>query len=212
MISQLLIHPEINSRTAKIHQILQELKLSQDHPDVLFFDEESKLGIEAARKIQQFLSLKPFQGDSQAIVILTAENLTLDAQNALLKTLEEPPTQATIILGVNSEDQLLPTIISRCQLILLPKGEKETTKARDKLLADIEKLMGESTEKRFQYIEKLDEKEIFLSTLTTYFHAQLPKQKEFLKDLIQAEEWASSNVNIRAILEYLMLKMPQKEK
>ena len=57
--------------------------------------------------------------------------------------------------------------------------------------------------------ENLDE---FLKNLVSYFHRNLTsntKNKEFIKNLLTAEEWANQNVNIRAILEYLMLVMPK---
>lgn len=73
---------------------------------------------------------------------------------------------------------------------------------------DIEKLIGSSIEERFEFIEKLKDKESFLLSLVAYFHKKLPSNAEFVKELLQAEKWAKQNVNIRAILEYLMLKMP----
>ena len=212
MISYLITHQEVLTRVDKIQTILQDLNLSTNHPDVLWLGEESKQGMESARRIQQFLGLKPSQGQTQAVVILTSENLTLDAQNALLKTLEEPPAHATIILGSASQDQLLPTIISRCQLISLTDDSNQTPEVRQKLEAEVKKLIDLSIEKRFQYVEKLEEKERFLYALTSYFRQQLPSYKDFLKELVVAEKWAQANVNIRAILEYLMLKLPENDK
>ncbi len=187
--------------------ILEQNGLSRSHPNLLWLDEE-KLGIEQVRKIKEFLSLKPYQGKSQAVVAIQADNLSLDAQNAFLKTLEEPPAEAVIILGVSSEDKLLPTVISRCQITHLDKDKR----GEGKYFPDIEKLLGASTEERFKFIEKLDGKDQFLKDLAAYFQGQLLKEpekhKDFIKDILEAEKWANQNVNIRAILEYLMLKMP----
>ena len=61
-----------------------------------------------------------------------------------------------------------------------------------------------------QYIEKLKDREEFFQALVEYFHKKLPSNSEFVKELLQAEQWQNQNVNIRAILEYLMLVMPQK--
>lgn len=217
MISCLLISPDLAQREAEVEKMLEELGLSKNHADVLWFGEDEKLGIGEARIIQEFLSLKPYQGKNQAVVLLVAENLTLDAQSALLKTLEEAGEDVSIILGVPSEDQLLPTIISRCQIINLPICAP-TYEVGARLQEDIDTLLKSSTEERFKFIEKLEDKENFLKALTSYFRNQLlldikprgfdNKTRSFLKDLVEAEKWAKQNVNIRAILEYLMLKIP----
>lgn len=227
MISSLIIHPDVKSRERETEKILAKLELSKNHPNILWFTPEDKLGIEQARQIKDFLSLKPYQGKHQAVVVVAAENLTDEAQNALLKTLEEPAEEAILILGVGSEDQLLPTIISRCQII---NSSYQTPEARldsarqveQKYQKEIEKLLQLSIEQRFKFVEKLEEREVFLSALTAYFRHELLQKSAgvnlihlggvqlFLQDLIEAEKWANQNVNIRAILEYLMLKMPQK--
>lgn len=218
MIPYLLIHSNNSRRVKEVEKILLENDFSLNHPDLLIFKEDEKLGIEQAKKIQQFLSLKPYQAKGQAVVIIAAENFTLDAQNALLKTLEEPPEEAIIILGVSSEEQLLPTIISRCKTVNLSDENPQVISL--KYQKDIEKLLPLDMEKRFQYIEKLDSREGFLSALTAYFRNQLLSNdvqpprlhkktiNNFLQNLTEAEKWAKQNVNIRAILEYLMLKMP----
>lgn len=229
MIPQLLIHPQVLPREEAAQKILNDLKLSKNHPSLLWLGEEEKLGIEQARQIKDFLSLKPYQGEKQAIVLLAAENLTLDAQNALLKTLEEPPGEVIVILGIASEDQLLPTILSRCHTNYLDNSSDQNKQLSEKDIRDIEKLIPSSMEERFVFIEKSKDKEEFLLTLTTYFRSQLLAHPSgaatsppgrwtheqlhfFLKELIQAQRWAKQNVNIRAILEYLMLKMPKMEK
>lgn len=219
MISQIVIHPQTDERREKIKKILSQLNLATNHPDVLWLEDEEKLGIEQARKIKEFLSLKPYQGQNQAVVLISSENLTPEAQNALLKTLEEPPKAASIILGLSYEDQLLPTILSRCQIMNLTKAKIAGTDTQDQ--QEIKKLLSSSREERFRFIEKLENKEDFLKSLTSYFRYEVVgksagvrkfhpggRNAEFLKDLIKAEKWANQNVNIRAILEYLMLRMP----
>lgn len=221
MLACLLIHPDILKRQGKAESMLAENNLSKDHPDLLWFGAEEKLGIAQARQVREFLSLKPYQGSAQAVVLIAAENLTDDAQNALLKTLEEPPENTVLILGVASDDQLLPTVLSRCKVINLENPQSKSGGSFD---AEIEKLQESSMEKRFQFIEKLDKKDEFLISLTAYFRQQLLANTAggnpvpppgwnltFLQDLLEAEKWARQNVNIRAILEYLMLRMPSRK-
>lgn len=211
MQTYLLIHADTSKREEKAEEILLENNLARNHPNLLWFSPEEKLGIEQARQIKDFLSLKPYQGSSQAVILICAENLTPDAQNALLKVLEEPPEGTIFILGASSEDQLLPTVLSRCQIVNL---SMPATSDKGKYQQEIEKLFGYSMEKRFQFIEKLDKKEEFLLALASYFRQQMLKNlsnrelQVFLSDLIDAERWANQNVNIRAILEYLMLRIP----
>lgn len=221
MIPYLIVHPEVNKRIDKIQEILRQNNLSFTHPDVFYLEESSKLGVEEAKKIKEFLSLKPFKAKLLTVVIIKAENLTNEAQNTLLKTLEEPLGEVLFIMGVSQEDQLLETILSRSETVYLKDQAEEKNKLLlKKYSQEINTLRSEDTSKRFQYIEKLKDKEEFLFALTVYFRQELlaisqgvdtippPRCSGFLKELIQAEKWASQNVNIRAILEYLMLKLP----
>jgi DNA polymerase-3 subunit delta' len=86
------------------------------------------IGIESVRKLEHFLSLKvPGNETVNRIVILSdTQTMTVEAQNALLKTLEEPPAHTVIIMTANSEQALLPTVRSRLQLIQLHRPEKAT--------------------------------------------------------------------------------------
>lgn len=82
------------------------------------------IGIEAVRTLEHFLSLAvPKQvtktGIDRAILIENAEALTTEAQNALLKTLEEPPVGTIMILTATSQDALLPTVRSRVQVVAI---------------------------------------------------------------------------------------------
>lgn len=78
--------------------------------------DKASIGIEAVRELQQFLKLKlPNNAPWRIIIIPSAQALTIEAQNALLKLLEEPPERTVLILATDSEQALLPTIRSRSQ-------------------------------------------------------------------------------------------------
>ncbi len=206
MIARLLIGSQEN-RSEKIQSFLEEAGLKNPHPDLLYFPADSKLGISEARKIKEHFSLKPYSSKSRAVVLEDASSLTPEAQNALLKTLEELSEHALFILCANSDAFFLPTVLSRCQIITLQPGRLQ---AKSNFSADIEKLLTTSIEQRFEYIEKLKDREEFFHSFVNYFHIKLPANTEFVSELLQAEEWANQNVNIRAILEYLMLLMTKK--
>ncbi len=222
MIARLLISPDITKIKKAIGETLslhfEGVKLN--HPDVLHFRVGEKLGISEARKIKSHFALKPFSAKGRVLVIEDAGSLTIEAQNALLKTLEEPPKEAILILGVASDTYLLPTILSRCQIIRLDATDPTgiTNNTYESYVKDVEKMLDSTAEERFAYVEKLKDKESFLHNLTQVFREMLyapgPRLAKlevnnFLKELLQAEEWAKQNVNIRAILEYLMLVMPR---
>jgi DNA polymerase III delta prime subunit len=212
MIPTIIIDPKIESRLNTIHQILKEKNLSKDHPNMLWLSDEEKLGIKEVKRVLEHLTLKPYQSLGQAVVILNADDLTLEAQNSLLKTLEESPSESIILLGVSSEDKLLPTVLSRCQIIH-NTNQQDTFKSSNKFITEIEQLSQMNIEQRFQYIEKLKDKEEFFNALVMFFREVLHKtsNKEilsFLKEVSLMEEYWQANVNQRAILEYLMLVLP----
>ena len=77
------------------------------------------IGIDQIRELQHKLNLKPFEGAFRVTIFEDSERMTEEASNALLKTLEEPPSQSLLILLASQETQLLPTIRSRCIRIKL---------------------------------------------------------------------------------------------
>lgn len=208
MLAKILISADLDNRIGEMSKILP-----RSHPDLLYFEAGEKLGMEQAKIVKDHFSMKPYSEKGRVLIIEDVSTMTLDAQNTLLKTLEEPPEEAVIILGTPMEDNLLPTLLSRCEIIVLNQNGGETPIGVSPLYQDIQKLLSYSIQDRFEYIEKLKDKAEFLEELVHYFHQELrlhPRgvNSKFIKELIQAEEWAKQNVNIRAILEYLMLVMP----
>ncbi|MCC5880106.1 MAG: hypothetical protein JJU03_09475 [Idiomarina sp.] len=90
---------------------------AQHHPDFLRLgeDSESSIGVDSVRQLQQRLSNTAHQGGHKVVLLANAHNMTVAAANALLKTLEEPPRDSTIVLATNRWDSLLPTVRSRLQ-------------------------------------------------------------------------------------------------
>ncbi len=88
------------------------------------------LGIESVREMRQSLAERPFYGRRKVYLIEDAECLTVEAENALLKTLEEPPPFVVLLLVALSDHLLLPTIVSRCQVLSLrPLPRREVRQA-----------------------------------------------------------------------------------
>ncbi len=78
---------------------------------------KGSIKIEQIRELRREIDLKPFEDRKKIYIIDQAEEMTIEASNCLLKTIEEPPDYAIIILICINTDSILPTIISRCQLI-----------------------------------------------------------------------------------------------
>ena len=92
------------------------------HPDVNIIQSDSEGGtlrVDQIREVQRALSLKPYQVNYRVILFLRFQEANDNAANALLKTLEEAPAHAVLILTADTPEQLLPTIISRCEIIRL---------------------------------------------------------------------------------------------
>lgn len=75
--------------------------------------------IEQIRALQTDAALSPLEGEYRVFIIPEIERASLPAANALLKTLEEPPPRVVMLLTSTRRDQLLPTVLSRCQIIAL---------------------------------------------------------------------------------------------
>lgn len=215
MIARLLISNNLETRLKEISNILDSFIQTNDisHPDILYIKAEENLGIAEARKIKEHFSLKPYSAKGRMVIIEDSSTMTTEAQNALLKTLEELPETSLFVIGAKSENELLPTIISRCQITIL-KDSKDSQ--NQSFQDDLVQLIDSPMAKRFEFVEKLKDKREFLFFMTRYFHQlflrEKPKEKQklglFLEELLLAERWAKQNVNIRGILEYLMLSMP----
>lgn len=93
---------------------------SNNHPDVIWVTHEkpNSIGVEDIRgQVNNDVGIKPYYGPKKVYIIKEAEKMTVQAQNALLKTLEEPPAYAVIILLTTNAEALLATILSRCVML-----------------------------------------------------------------------------------------------
>lgn len=91
---------------------------SQNHPD--FWLVEAEKNIIRKEKVDQVIksvNTYPLESNRKIIIIDSSHKMGIESQNALLKTLEEPPSYMNIILITEEKEQILPTILSRCQII-----------------------------------------------------------------------------------------------
>jgi len=192
----------------KIDQICSGLghKFNQNNPDVLLIDQNSGWGIDQIRKISNFLSQKPFCHQNKIIIILEAQNLNIESQNALLKILEEPGKNNYVIISTNKEKNILPTIISRCQTIKV--SEKSNIKIKkeieviDNLIKDL--ALSEKLGKNKENILPLLENQLY------FYQQELiknPNQKNtyLVEKIIKAIKMINANVDPRNALDYVFI-------
>ena len=113
-----------------------------NHPDIIWVTHEKPNSIsvdDIREQVNNTIMIKPYQGPYKVYVIDHADIMTPQAQNALLKTIEEPPQYAVIMLLTENAEMLLPTIASRCVMlklryirdVLIKKYLMETLKVPD---------------------------------------------------------------------------------
>ena len=97
------------------------------HPNILWIEPEkagAAIKVDQIREVSEFVSQSSLKGHRRFVIINPADDMNINAANALLKTLEEPAHGAMLIL-ISSEAQRMPaTILSRCQRFVFPRPEK----------------------------------------------------------------------------------------
>jgi len=179
---------------------------------------EKMMGIEDVRNIHKAILLKPFRGKTKAVTIEADEGITPEAQNALLKILEEPPANTILIITTAKKDLILPTIISRCTLVS-PK-EKEIKLTDNDVLAleqTLDTLMNGKTGDKLEIAQDVTKNKgdvfLWLEKMAILVKNKLPennnsKYLSFLRELQKTYKTIkSTNVSQRAALENLFLSL-----
>jgi len=190
----------------KIGQKERGKKINQD-PDTLIINRQKTIGIEAIRKIKKWLSQKAYQEKKRLIVIYQAQQLTIEAQNAFLKTLEEPPKNTLILLAVDNSHRLLPTIISRCQIVRL-KANNSLQKPIDQKLIEV---FNKNLAEKIIFSQKMGKKkkEEVLAWLAEQKQAlrqnKNRKNLKIIACLDRAEKMIEANLAPRLALTYCLI-------
>jgi DNA polymerase III delta prime subunit len=193
------------------HQIGQicdylDNKINPNNPDIFIINQQSGWTIQLVRQIKHFLSHKPFNHQNKIVIIYQSDNLNIESQNALLKTLEEPGNNNYLILSTAKPSKLLPTITSRCQSIKLKNNHQSTKDTPLQITHQIKKDLFKS-----DTLSK-DKKQIL-----SYLENQLKiYQKLLLKNpnksnslliqrIIKAIQMINSNVDPKSALDFVFL-------
>lgn len=114
--------------------------------DVRVLGQEAPIAIADIHSLRSTLHFKPYAGSHALLVIWAFAGLSQEVANSILKTLEDPPQTLIIVLGAQTEDSLLPTIISRCQTIYLDKSEPSIVAQEHTLSKIRQQTLGERLE------------------------------------------------------------------
>ena len=132
----------------------------QAHPDILWVEPEKKsraISIEQVRDLQRMIYQTSFAGSWKACVMTAADRMGDPAANAFLKTLEEPPARSVFFLLTDSPQSLLPTIVSRCQRVVVAGDPARLPDAwRQALLAVLAESSGAGALAAFSRADRVD--------------------------------------------------------
>lgn len=173
----------------EIERELVETFALSGSPDY-FVHKDSVFGIDNARTLSEISFRKAFTG--KKFFLIAPEKLTLEAQNALLKTFEDPAPDTHFFLVVRSVESILPTLKSRCQVLELSRSEE---------VKEAEKFMKLSLKERLAFVKKFVDAEknvsVFLDELLL-----LTRSKPVYKLRLVSD---ARGVSPRLILEHLAL-------
>lgn len=223
----LIVGGSKEKRSGEVERLIKDWQV-QTFDRIVIAPEGQSLTIGQVRDMASRLQLTPYQSPLVVGVIYDAHFLTLPAQAALLKTLEEPPLHARIILEAEIGSKLLSTIISRCQIIDLGNTPNPSAKAVIQALGEIDQLLKAEIGNRLVLIEPLAKTreealawvdlavaalhQLLLAqhhsdpsgqqSLRRYFH--LPTTK-LIRRLLLAQSQLTSNVTPKLVLDNIFL-------
>ncbi|MBA4419796.1 MAG: hypothetical protein C0391_01480 [Anaerolinea sp.] len=155
-------------------RVCQQIETTQysDLQVLELLEGKSEISREQVRLTQQFLSLTPYQSKSKVAIFRDFQLASAGTQDALLKTLEETPGSARIFITVDALENLLPTTVSRCEVLSLrPMPAEElanTLHARLHVEPEKARLLGHISGGRYGYARLLAEDESLLQKRATW--------------------------------------------
>lgn len=191
----------------------------QETPDIHILDskEENSIGIEDVKDFVKEMIYKPFGGGEQIAIVYEAEKLTTQAQNSLLKTLEESNDDTIYILCVDNEKNVLPTIYSRSKPIYIQQEIQQNT------FIEKPEIFSMDLVEQFNLIETISKEKQpcldLLASMEAYMKIELEKEikndninssrviSERLKEIQDTREKINSNCNKKLVLEALVISL-----
>jgi DNA polymerase-3 subunit delta' len=182
----------------------EKIQLGKNPDLILIEPEEKEIKISQIRELIWKLSLKPYSASLKVAIIDKAHLMNQEAQNCFLKTLEEPKKNTYLILITEYPESLLPTILSRCQIIKfysVSKKEIEDYLTKEKInkekIQEVLKFSMGKPGRAIDFIsnsEKLEEWQKNIKTADKILNLDLSSKFQYAKDLAQKN-------NLREVLE-----------
>lgn len=191
-------------------KILNSLSIDFDKStlDLMLISPTNSIGIDQVRTIRKFIFQKPIKNKHKIVVVEQAEKLTQAAQNALLKTLEEPPDYSVIFLETNNKKALLETIISRSRVKIIPQQQSKTASSKTRNLEALLLEIGQTEDAKLwlkkeilaRYFELLD-------SIAQQNHQETQFAQTALSASASAKAMIDANVNPKFALFNLLFKL-----
>lgn len=190
---------------------------SQNHPDIKLINEEGEtIKINTVREMIQTVYEKPILSNKKIYIINDCDKMTKEAQNSLLKTLEEPPEYIVMILIASNSDMILNTIKSRCTKIVFDKLKENEIR---EILSDIEFKNTEISKNMYDFFDGSIGKALqILEKKEQYENLEnfVSKIKDSSKlDFITMNKETFTKEEVNGLLEYcivLLFNLGKKEK
>ena len=211
--SWLLVAPKLEEAKKAAARLLSPLPSRPfSHPDCLLLSPHPHLGIGEVREATRFLATRPWEGNWKVVIFQAAEKLTLPAQNALLKTLEEPGERRYLLLLTTQPAALLPTVISRCHLLRLPGAPSLSPSGKQLLLLAGADLKQKLTTLRRLAPQKREELASWLEEASRGCQKLLlenpaPKTAQVIRLLEEARRMVEANLEPADIIDWLALRL-----
>lgn len=205
---------------AEINRLIVSLNVSPF--DIIQVYPENSIGITAVRSLLKESRSTTFKSINRLIVINQIDKATTEAQNALLKFLEESRPSTTIALTSLTGKNILPTVLSRSQIIREKKSFSKKIISQE-FYNSLIKLLSDSHSQRLNFvvshIAKKEDALLFISNLTDLLEAEIltPTGKfplnrnqlsKLLKKVSAVERYLDLNVNFKLVLDVLLLGFP----
>lgn len=210
-----LILGDEETRFQRIEEIASDLQVSlnSNSPDISVIKPEdnnklqSSISIGVVRQLKKYIYQKPVANPFKIIRVTDANKLTQEAQNALLKILEEPPEHAILILEAPNTFHFLPTIISR--VVIVNAGAEKLTAQ--------ESFLDSNITQNLMNLNNVTDARVYLDQQMTTVYKELvsslqktgafpKKQISAIYSLVTAKKMIEANINPRFVLADLFLK------
>lgn len=187
-------------------KLFKDLKINKF--DITILEFEKAVGIADVREIQRKIYLSPLKGVFKAVLLDATPGITIEAQNALLKIMEEPPESTLIIVQVLNSDEILPTILSRCKVIKLSFEKEYSDTSKFIKILNSTNGIGDRLKLAQDLSKDKNEALDFLESLIIDLRKDLTVNYKAIKSIQKFHTVIkNTNVNLRLALENLFLNL-----